>query len=111
LFTRVPFTSADAVVAFAGLDPRANDSGHKRGRRSLSKRGPAELRRLLYNAAMSAARTKVWKPAYEHERNKSLPSTAALVILARRLLRIAFALFKKKVNFDPSFIQTACTKP
>ena len=111
LFIRVPFTSADAVVAFAGLDPRANDSGHKRGRRSLSKRGPAELRRLLYNAAMSAARTKLWKPVYEHERNKNLPTTAALVILARRLLRIAFALFKKKVNFDPSFIQTACAKP
>src|SRR5680860_1402225 len=51
---RVPFRKADAFVAFIGLDPRANDSGHKTGRRRLSKRGPAELRRLLFNAAMSA---------------------------------------------------------
>jgi|APDOM4702015191_1054821.scaffolds.fasta_scaffold57830_1 transposase len=111
LFIRVPFTGADAVVAFAGLDPRANDSGHKRGRRSLSKRGPAELRRLLYNAAMSAARTKLWKPVYEHERKKHLPTTAALVILARKILRIAFALFKTQTDFDPSIIQKACAKP
>lgn len=62
---RVPFRKADAFVAFMGLDPRANDSGHKTGRRRLSKRGPAELRRLLLNAAMSAIKTKVWKPIYE----------------------------------------------
>lgn len=62
---RVPFRKADAFVAFIGLDPRANDSGHKTGRRRLSKRGPAELRRLLFNAAMSAIKTKVWKPIYE----------------------------------------------
>jgi transposase len=111
LFIRVPFGRADAVVAFAGLDPRANDSGHKRGRRVLSKRGPAELRRLLYNAAMSAARTKLWKPVYERERNKGLPTTAALNILARKILRIAFALFKNAVDFDPAIIQNACVKP
>ena len=33
LFTRVPFHSSDAVVAFFGLDPRPNDSGQHRGRR------------------------------------------------------------------------------
>ncbi len=51
---RVPFRKADAFVAFIGLDPRGNASGHKAGRRRLSKRGPAQLRRLLFNAAMSA---------------------------------------------------------
>ena len=55
---RVPFRSADAFIAFTGLDPRARDSGEKTGRRRLSKRGPSELRRLLFNAAMSAARTQ-----------------------------------------------------
>jgi len=59
---RVPFRNADAFVAFTGFDPRANDSGNKIGRRRLSKRGPAELRRLLFNAAMAAAKSKAWKP-------------------------------------------------
>lgn len=111
LFGRIPFTSVDAVIAFAGFDPRANDSGTKRGRRSLSKRGPSELRRLLYNAAMSGAKTKCWKPTYEHERAKGLPTTAALVVLARKILRTAFAIYKKQSNFDSSFIKIACAKP
>lgn len=111
LFNRVPFANVDAVVAFAGLDPRANDSGSKRGRRTLSKRGPSELRRLLFNAAMSGAKTATWRPAYQSERNKGLPTTAALVILARKILRVAFALFKNNTTFSPQTQKIACTKP
>ena len=37
---RVPVKSADAFVAFTGLDPRPDDSGQHRGKRRLSKRGP-----------------------------------------------------------------------
>src|SRR6266542_307561 len=53
---RVPLKSADAFRAFTGLDPRPQDSGQCRGRRRLSKRGPSELRRMLYLAAMAAAK-------------------------------------------------------
>lgn len=90
-----------------GLDPRPCDSGKKRGTRHLSKRGPGELRRLLFNAAMSAAKTKVWKPFYERERAKGLASTAALICIARRLVRVAFALFRKNIHFDPTMINVA----
>ncbi|MFN7475433.1 MAG: transposase, partial [Burkholderiales bacterium] len=86
---RVPLKSADAFVAFTGLDPRPDESGRYRGKRRLSKRGPSELRRLLYLAAMSAKKTKTWKPIYEHYRAKGLSSTASLVVIARRLARIA----------------------
>lgn len=107
LFLRVPFARSDAVVAFAGLDPRANDSGLKRGKRRLSKRGPAELRRLLYNAAMAACKSPVWQPFYERQRAKGLPTTACLVVLARKLLRLAFSLFKHQTDFDPKLINIA----
>jgi transposase len=43
LFNRVPLKRSDAVVAFVGFDPRACDSGQKKGRRRLSKRGPGEF--------------------------------------------------------------------
>lgn len=107
LFARLPSARADALVAFTGLDPRPCDSGKKRGTRRLSKRGPGELRRLLFNAAMSAAKTKAWKPFYERERAKGLPTTAALVCLARRLLRVAFALYRNNVHFNPEAIHCA----
>lgn len=101
---RVPFRNADAFVAFTGYDPRANDSGHKAGRRRLSKRGPGELRRLLFNAAMSAAKTKVWKPIYEHYRAQGWSTTAALVIIARKIARAAWSIHHYHSTFDPERI-------
>ncbi len=94
------FTRAAAFIAYTGLDPRPDDSGQHRGKRRLSKRGPALLRCLLYNAAMSAANSKVFKPVYLRLRERGLQSTEAIVILARKLARIAFALYKSGETFD-----------
>ena len=104
LFGRLQTRSADAVIAFTGLDPRPNDSGKKTGQRRLSKRGWPEIRRLMYAAAMSAARTKTWNGYYCAQRDKGLSTTAALVVLARKLLRVAFSLFKKQVPFDAALV-------
>jgi len=101
-FTRVPYSNGDAVIAHTGLDPRPEDSGKKRGRRRLSKRGPAEERRVLFNCARSAARTKLWRPYYEAQLAKGLSATAATVILARKMVRVAFALYKHNQPFDPA---------
>jgi transposase len=106
---RVPTKSADSFVAFTGLDPRPDDSGQHRGKRRLSKRGPAELRRLLYLAAMSAAKTKPWRPLYEHYRAKGLSSTATLVILARRIARTAWSIYTHKTEFDPARLTNRLT--
>lgn len=102
--TRLPYSSGDAAVAQTGLDPRPNDSGKKHGRRRLSKRGPSEQRRLVFIAARSAARMKVWRPYYERERAKGLSTTAATVALARKMLRTAFALCKHDRPFDPALL-------
>ncbi|MGA8863048.1 MAG: IS110 family transposase [Gallionella sp.] len=106
---RVPLQSADAFVAFTGLDPRPDDSGQHRGKRRLSKRGSSELRRLLYVAAMSAKKTKAWKPLFEHYRAKGLSTTAALVILARRIARIAWSMYTYKTEFDPARLTKCLT--
>ena len=101
---RVSFRNADAFVAFTGFDPRANDSGNKIGRRRLSKRGPAELRRLLINAAMAASKSKAWKPIYEHYRAHGWSTTAALVIIARKIARAAWSIHHYNSTFDPERI-------
>ncbi len=106
VFRRLADRGADAVIAFLGMDPRPMDSGQKSGLRRMSKRGPAESRRLLFNAAMSASRTAAWKAQYEHERAKHLPRTAALNVLARKLVRVAFSLFKSHSLFDQSLVAT-----
>ncbi len=106
---RMPLKSADAFVAFTGLDPRAQDSGQHRGRRRISKRGPAELRRLLYLAAMAARKTATWKPIYEHYRGKGLSGTEAVVILARRIARTAWSMYTYKTEFDPARLTKGLT--
>jgi len=111
LFQRVPLDSADRAIAFVGLDPRPCDSGKRRGRRKLTKHGPAELRRLLYLAAMSASKIKLWKPFYQRDRQRGLETTEALVILARRLLRTAWAIAFRNVEFDPLRVGVARPAP
>jgi len=105
VFQRLATRGSDAVIAFLGMDPRPAESGKHVGVRKLSKHGDAYARKLLFNAAMSAVRTSgVWRTLYERERAKGLPSTAALVIVGRKLVRVAFALFKSKATYDESKI-------
>ncbi|WP_420232979.1 IS110 family transposase [Pseudomonas sp. ABY48] len=100
-FQRGDFRNADAFIAFLGMDLRVSKSGQKDGRRSLSKRGDPEVRRLLHNAAMSARRTKAWKKFYEEKRSRGFSTTEALVMLARKLARIVFALLKGQSEYQP----------
>jgi transposase len=102
LLSRIPFTNADALVAYSGLDPRANDSGARNGRRRLSKRGSPALRRQMYLAAFSAGRSKALGPLYASIKARGFKPTQALVILARKLLRIAWAVWRSGKPFDPA---------
>ena len=96
------FASSDAFIAFLGMDLRAKDSGKKNGTRRLSKKGDAEIRRLAHNAAMAACRSPTWKPFYESYLARGLAKTEALVILARKLCRVAFALMKNQSEYQPN---------
>lgn len=98
-FERADFISSDALIAFFGLDPRPRDSGQSRGRRRLSKQGDSEVRRLLFNAARSASRSEVWKDFFNRYKDRGLSTIEATCILARKLLRIAWAINKNQTPF------------
>lgn len=102
LLSRFEFANADALVAYCGLDPRANDSGTKRGHRRLSKKGPPLLRRQIYMAGFAASSSKALKPLYRALRAKGFAATEAFIILGRKLLRVAFAIWKGTASFDPA---------
>ena len=99
---RLRFRNVRAFIAYTGLDPRPDDSGQHRGARYLSKHGNALLRCLLFNGAMAAIRTKLFNPLYLQLRARGLASTQAIVIVARKLARIAFAIYKSEQMFDPA---------
>lgn len=112
LFSRFHFANADAVVAYSGLDPRPDDSGRRQGKRHISKRGSPQLRRQLYLAAFAAAHSKALGPLYRSIKAKGFKPTQALVILARKLLRVAWAVWKTGKDFDAALLgaSPACTK-
>lgn len=107
-FHRGAFAHSDAFIAFLGLDVRVRDSGQLRGRRKLTKKGDPELRRLLFLAAMQASRSASWKDFYQRYLARGLSRIQALVILARKLARVAFALLKNQADYQPKSLQEAC---
>lgn len=103
------FASADAFVAFYGLDPVPNDSGKSRGKRKISKKGHRLGRTLLYASALSAASSKAWKPIYEHILAKGLSRVQALVCLARKIARTAWSVYTHKTEFNAQRLMAGLT--
>jgi transposase len=105
-FDRGDFKSADAFVAYLGMDVRVRDSGKFEGKRKLTKKGDGEYRRLIFNAARTAGRF-TFKPHLERFKDRGMKSTQAYVALARKMIRIAFALMKNREQFDPNQVRIA----
>ena len=98
-YHRGAFANSDAFVAFLGLDIRVRESGKYRGKCKLTKRGEAELRRLLYCAAQGARSYRPFEVYYQRQLAKGLSKTAAKIVLARKLVRIAFTLMQNQTMF------------
>ena len=109
VYHRGAFASADAFVAFLGLDVRVRDSGQMRGLRRLTKNGEPELRRLLFCAALAAPKSH---PPFDHYfgslKLRGLSATAARCVLSRKLARVAFALLKTHQSFAENHTPKAC---
>ncbi|MDJ1524935.1 transposase [Stenotrophomonas maltophilia] len=103
--TRWPLANANAWIACTGLDPRPNESGGRTGRRRLSKQGAPMLRQMLYMAAMGLKRCRRGQPLYDELAKRGHPSTAVFNILARKLARIAWGVFKSGRDFDPAMLK------
>lgn len=94
--------SPKAVAALAGLAPFNNDSGARRGQRAI-KGGRARVRKALYMAALTAARTKSRLGDFARNlRAKGKPPKLVLIALARKILVILNALCREKQSFAQS---------
>jgi transposase len=100
---RCGFSHPDQFVAYVGLDITVRDSGKKQGKREVSQRGDAELRRLLYLAAQANLRCKnsPFKDQYEREKAKGLTHTGAVCAVARKLAKVCWSLATHGGHYDP----------
>lgn len=96
------FRRSDSFVAFLGLDLQFKDSGKRQGQRRLSKHGDPEARRLLYLAAGAACRQPgPFRELQLRCRARGLGKKETLVVVARKLARIAWALYTHQDTYRP----------
>lgn len=107
LFLRMDVPGIKSWIAFVGLDIGIKQSGTWVGRSKLSKRGNAYLRKRLYQAAWGAKQNNPeFRAYYEQLRAQGRGYVEALLIIARKLLRIAYALLTKGQMYRPEMIKT-----
>jgi transposase len=105
------FENRAQLIRLAGLDLNANRSGQKS--RSavpvISKKGKADLRYALYQAALVACSLTTHFRAYYHRllvgrQREAGIRTKMLVKIATKMLIIAWTLMKRKEPFNPACI-------
>jgi transposase len=109
----VRFTTGAQVLKMAGFDLSANRSGKTTDSATpvLSKKGKADLRYALYQAALIASiRNRHFIVYYTNtlrgrEKEKGI-KTKMRVKLAAKLLIIAWTLMKKNEPFNPHYLTT-----
>jgi len=105
------FNTGAQVLKMAGLDLSANRSGKRSDAATpvLSKKGKADLRYALYQAAFIASSRNRYFIAYYtnkllgREKERGI-KTKMRVKLAAKLLIIAWTLMKKKELFNPDYL-------
>lgn len=90
----------------AGFNLTENSSGQHQSKTRISKRGRPGLRALLYQAAVTLVGINAqFKALYKHLRTRDqnpLSGKQALIAIACKLLRVAFALVQQRSCYDPN---------
>jgi len=98
------FHTLREVMKLAGLDLFEISSGKHKGNRHISKRGRPLLRKLLYFAAINTIRKGgVMHASYQRHLERGMPKTKALIAIARKLLRILFALVRDHSQYAEQY--------
>jgi len=91
------------IAALIGVAPFDDDSGKRAGKRAIWG-GRAEVRHVVYMAAMAAARSN---PALKTFRQRLIASgktpKVAIIAVARRMLGILIAMLRKGEEWSPAY--------
>lgn len=96
------FSSPAQMLAFAGLEPGINDSGTESHKGRMVKRGSSQLRYVLMNCALPLIRFDMTFAAYyAKKRAEGKPHRVAMSHVAKKLVRVIFALERQNTDFKP----------
>jgi transposase len=100
------FETASQLCSYVGITPTIRESGSSvRGRSRISKVGNKKLRNLLFLCAFSACKhNKACREIYERIVAKGKSKKLALIAVANKLLKQAFAIAKSGLPYDENFV-------
>lgn len=100
------FETASQLCSYVGITPTIRESGSSvRGRSRISKVGNKKLRNLLFLCAFSACKhNKACRELYDRIVNKGKSKKLALIAVANKLLKQAFAIAKSGRPYDENFV-------
>jgi transposase len=101
------------LTSFAGLDVKEKQSGISvKGKPKISKRGSKYLRKAVHLPALAAVKhCEMYKDNYARLVGRHGIKMKALVAIQRKLLELAFILYKTKKAFDPNYEEKRKTLP
>jgi transposase len=98
------FRTQSEIMKLAGLDLFEISSGKRKGQRHISKRGRSLLRKILYNAAVGTIRKNgIMCDYYERLIGRGMVRTSALIVIAKKLLRIIHAMMRDGRDYIPNY--------
>jgi transposase len=102
-------TNQKQLTSYAGLDVVFNDSGMKKGRTSISKKGNKFIRKALFMPALSACRANPkMKEFYQRLVAKGKNKKLAIIAVARKLLLLIYTLWKTNSPYIPDYKPMHC---
>ena len=99
------FSSADKIVAFAGLDVGLYQSGVAEYTGKMVKHGSSLLRYALMNATIPLLQySPTFSSYYAKKRSEGKSHRVALSHLAKKLIRVMFTLETKNIDFNSKLL-------
>jgi len=97
-------TNLKQLTSYAGFDIVFNDSGLKKGKTSISKKGNTFIRKALFMPALSACRANPQlKAFYQRLVAKGKNKKLAIIAVARKLLLLIYTLWKTNSPYVPDY--------
>jgi transposase len=99
------FESPNKMLSFAGLEPGYFQSGTSEHGGYMVKRGSSQLRCVLMNCARAITlHNETFATYYRKKINEGKPYNIAINHVAKKLVRLIFALETKGIMFDPDML-------
>ena len=103
LFSNRDFKNGSQAASFCGLIPKEYQSGSSiEGKPRMTKRGPGYIRaglRMAATAVLTTKNTSPLKDYYERLIHSGKPKASALGALMHKLVVVAFAIWRDKVDY------------